>query len=95
MSVQPRLITLNEYNPRDKSVSSNDIIWAKFLAKDEFAVIDDGILEAIVEVNKQEGEDEIIKMADRGQISLNDAMHILGNKYEIVAKRVSCEWVDS
>jgi hypothetical protein len=92
MSKQPKIITLNEYNPMDKSDAKNNITMAKHLGENSFAIIDDEVLKAIVEANGEEGEEEIIRMADRGQISIEDAVFVLGSKYELVAKKVPCEW---
>jgi hypothetical protein len=47
---------------------------------------------AIIEVYGEEGEDGIIRMVDRRQISQEDAEDVLGDKYEAVVKRVPCEW---
>jgi hypothetical protein len=92
MRKRPKIITLNEYNPVDNSDSKNNIIMAKHLGENSFAVIDDQVLKAIVEANGEKGEEEIIRMADRGQISIEDAVFVLGDRYEIVAKKVPCEW---
>jgi len=92
MNKQPKIITLSDYNPMNSTESNNNIVWARFLGKEEFAVIDDEVLKAIVKANGIEGEKEILRMADRGQISLDDAKFILADRYEIVAKTVPCEW---
>jgi hypothetical protein len=92
MSKRPKIITLEDYNPADNSDGRNNIAMAKHLGENSFAVIDDQVLKAIVEANGEEGEEEIIRMADRGQISIEDAVFVLGDRYEIVAKKIPCEW---
>jgi len=87
MSVQPRLITLDEFNPNDTS-----LMYVEYLGKNELAVIDDAILYALIEKYKLEGEKEIIKMVDRGQIFQSQAERVLGaDKYREVGKLVPCE----
>ena len=93
MSVQPYLITLKDYNPNDKSNPMNDLMYAKFLGTDKLSVIDDEVLYAIVDVFKEEGEKEIIRMIDRGQVFQSQAERILGEeKYNEVGKLIPCEW---
>jgi len=92
MSVQPKLITLKDYNPSDKSNPMNDLMYARFLGADELAVIDDEVLYAIADVFKEEGEKEIIRMVDRGQVFHSQAERILGEeKYNEVGKLIPCE----
>ena len=93
MSVQPRLITLDEFNPNDTSNPlASDLMYVEYLGKNELAVIDDAILYALIEKYGLEGEKEIIKMVDRGQIFQSQAERVLGvDKYREVGKLVPCE----
>ena len=93
MRTQPVLITLKDYNPYDKSNPMNDLIYVEFLGMDKLSVIDDEVLYAIIDVFKEEGEKEIIKMADRGQVFLSQAKRVLGEDiYRKVCKMVPCKW---
>jgi len=93
MSVQPSLITLKDYNPSDKSNPMNDLMYAKFLGADKLSVIDDEVLYVIIDVFKEEGKKEIIRMVDRGQVFQSQARRILGEeRYNEVGKLIPCEW---
>ena len=93
MRTQPVLITLKDYNPYDKSNPMNDLIYVEFLRMDKLSVIDDEVLYAIIDVFKEEGEKEIIKMVDRGQVFQSQAERILGaDRYLEVCRMVPCEW---
>ena len=67
----------------------NDLMYARFLGWNAIA---DKVLYSIIEQFRRDGEDEIMRMVDRGQISQEDAEDVLSDKYETVASRVPCEW---
>lgn len=91
-----KLITLDVFNPLDLKNPLTGLMHIQHLGRDEKEIIaiDDEVLLAIIEAYGEEGENEIMRMVDRGQISLDDAIFILGDKYETVSKRVPCEWND-
>ena len=89
------LITLKDYNPYNKSNPMNDLIYVEFLGMDRISVVDNEVLYAIIDVFKEEGEKEIIKMADRGQVFLSQARRVLGEEaYDKVCGLVPCVWDD-
>jgi len=94
MRVQPKLITLNDYNPNETSDPRNSLIRVQFLGADRLSVIDDEVLEAIIKINGNEGKLEIIRMEDRGQIFSNHAKRILGDEYGKFSKQIPVNWSD-
>ena len=94
MSVQPKLITLNEYNPRNSEKEPiNSIYFIHTFGKDQLSVFADEVLKALVEVYKEDGEIEIVKMVGRGQVFQSQAERVLGAKrYKEVGKLVPCQW---
>ncbi len=89
--IQPDIITINEFNPREKN--KYPFVAIQYIGKYKVVSIDDEILHSIVDTYGIEGENEIIRMIDRGQISQDDAVDILAEKYKEATKRVPCEWV--
>lgn len=84
---QIKLITLNEFDPDDKDRFPFDEI--KNIGINQMpCMIDEKILTRIVEVYQEDGEKELIRMIDRGQISQEDAESVLGDKYVSVATQV-------
>jgi len=94
MGVQPRLITLNEFNPRDKlNPLTSHLMYVQYLGKDELSVIDDAVLYALIEEYGLDGEEEIVKMVYRGQVFQSQAERVLSvDRYMEVGKLVSCKW---
>ncbi len=93
MSVQPKLLTLDEYNPlKPTNPIMENLMYVQFLGKDELTAIHDSVLYAIIEKFKYKGEEEIIRMVDRGQIFQSQAKRVLGeNRYEEIGKTIPCE----
>lgn len=89
---QLKVLTLKDYNPHDKKIVMDSLSFVKFLTKDEFAVIDDEVLYAIIEVYGEKSKDEIMRMVDRGQIFQSQAESVLKDDFLTVSKRVLCEW---
>lgn len=91
---QPKLLTLNDFNPENQDDPMNHLIYVRFLGENDTVpvVIANEVLYSIVKQYGEDGKDEIMKMVDRGQISQEDAEDVLGDEYEIVASRVPCVW---
>ncbi|MDQ1340871.1 MAG: hypothetical protein QG567_2029 [Campylobacterota bacterium] len=94
MSVQPKLITLNDFNPRDTNNPFVALSFVKFIGGGELlVVINDEVLKAIIEVYGEDGEKEIVRMVDRGQVFISQAERVLGlERYKEVGKSIPCEW---
>lgn len=55
-------------------------MYVQYLGKDELSIIDDNVLYAIIQKYGEEGEKEIIKMVDRGQVFQSQAQRVLGGE---------------
>jgi len=92
MSTSPKLITLNDFDPRDQTNPLNNILFLKNIGKETLCVFDDKVLLALIEVYQEDGEIEIVKMVDRGQVFQSQAERLLGvDRYKEVGMIVPCE----
>lgn len=87
MAIQPKLITLE-----DCDLSKLEDIAS--IGNAELSVFSDDVLNGIIKRFVVDGEIEIIKMVDRGQIFQSQAKRVLGeDRYEEIGKLVPCEWI--
>lgn len=87
---QIKLITLNDFDPGNKDkYPFNEI--KNIGVNQKPCMINEKVLIKIVETYQDEGEKELIRMIDRGQISQEDAESILGDKYVSVAIQIPVE----
>lgn len=60
----------------------------------ELSVFSDEVLNEFIKRFGLDGEIEIIKMVDRGQVFQTQAKRVLGEeKYQKIGKLVPCEWI--
>lgn len=87
MAIQPKLITL-----KDCDLSKLEDIAS--IGNTELSVFSNDVLNEIIKRFNKDGEIEIIKMVDRGQIFQSQAKRVLGEeKYIEIGKLVPCEWI--
>jgi hypothetical protein len=87
MAIQPKLITLE-----DCDLSKLEDI--ALIGNTELSVFSDDVLNEIIKRFDKDGEIEIIKMVDRGQIFQSQAKRVLGeDKYQKIGKLIPCEWI--
>ena len=87
MAKQPKLITLEDCDLSKLEDIAN-------IGNTELSVFSNDVLYEIVKKFNKDGEIEIIKMVDRGQVSQSQAKRVLGeDKYNEIGKLVPCEWI--
>ncbi|MDF1876127.1 hypothetical protein JHD48_10325 [Sulfurimonas sp. SAG-AH-194-I05] len=86
-----KLITLKDYDVYDKN---NHFDSLQHQGMDGYETLSDEFCEAVIDRYGDRGKEEIMRMVDRGQISLKDAVLILKDEYKKFAKLVPCVWDD-